>query len=65
MEIRESLERKLNRAFIRIAYYLNNGDNEMYEFTKQNFRAKIELASDLDIITIDEWKFLNRACALI
>lgn len=65
MEIRESLERELNRAFIRIAYYLNYGDNDMYEYMKQNFRAKIELSSDLNIITIDEWEFLNRACALI
>ena len=65
MEIRESLEGKLNRAFFRVVYYLNDGNNEMYDFMKQNFRAKIELANDLDLITFDEWKFLNRACALI
>lgn len=65
MEIREKLERELNRAFVRIAHYLNEGNNEMYDFMKQNFRAEIELASDLDLITFDEWKFLNRACALI
>lgn len=65
MELREKLERELNRAFARIAYYLNEGNNEMYDFMKQNFRAEIELANDLDLITFDEWKFLNRACALI
>lgn len=63
--IRNSLEAELNLSFKTLVSFNNSGDKEMFAFSKQNFRAKIELANSIGLLTLNEWSFLNRACALI
>lgn len=65
MEIREKVERELDVSFKVIINFIYNNDEKMVTYAIDSFRAKIEFANAIGIITLDEWFFLNRACALV
>lgn len=63
--LREKVEREIDVSFKVIINFLHANDEEMFKYAIDSFRAKIEFANAIGLITLDEWFFLNRACALI
>ena len=63
--LREKVEREIDTSFKVIINFLYNNDEKMATYAIDSFRAKVEFANAIGLITLDEWFFLNRACALI